>query len=141
MSNVAKRVCGRAVVAGVMAVVAVGCGGGTKHPVVPAQGKITFTDGKTLPKGTRVVLNPSEGGSGTASGATEDDGTFKLTHVTGREGAEVGKYTVVLLAPEGDSSGDFFKLVPKDYYDGGQLTAEIKAGMQPLAFTVPRAKK
>ena len=42
---------------------------------------------------------------------------------------------MLLAAPEGDR-GTFFKLVPKDYYDGGVLTAEVREGMAPLDLKV-----
>jgi hypothetical protein len=115
---------------------ALGCGGTTK-PRVPVAGKITFADGRPLPAGTTVLLNPSEGRVGTASGKTSADGSFELTHVTGASGAEVGKYTVKLLAPEGDA--EFYKTVPKDVVNGEVLVAEVKEGMGALELTVPKA--
>jgi hypothetical protein len=87
-----------------------------------------------------LLFNPSEGGSGTAIGATEADGSFRLVHVSGQQGAEIGKYAVLLRAPQGDD-GAFYRTVPKDYFDGGVLAAEIAEGMAPLDFAVatPRA--
>jgi hypothetical protein len=108
-------------------------------PQVEAGGKILFADGNPLPAGTTVLLNPTEGGVGTASGKTEVDGSFVLTHVSGSGGPEVGKYTVKLLAPEGDR--DFYKKVPSDVVNGDVLVAEIQEGMRPLELTVPRAGK
>jgi hypothetical protein len=122
-----------------LALAALGCES-TNRPVVPAEGKITFMDGTPLPTGTRLVLNPSEGRTGTASAATDAAGAFKLRHVSGVSGAEVGMYTIQLLAPEGDA-GAFYKLVPKEYADGAVLTAEIKDGMSPLELKVARPKK
>src|SRR5687768_6677250 len=87
-----------------------GCGDGPRYKIIPVEGKITFVDGKPLPAGTRVVLNPSEGGVGTASGVTREDGTFALTHARGGRGAEIGKYTVQVLAPEKEP-GDFYQVV------------------------------
>lgn len=121
------------------ACLATGCGG-SKNPIVPVEGKIGFDDGTPLPTGSRLVLNPSEGGTQSASGATDPSGGFKLKHATGTTGAEVGKYTVSLLPPEGDG-GDFLKKVPKEYADGSSLVAEVKEGMAPLTLKVPRAKK
>lgn len=121
----------------VLLAAAVGCGGEVKRSRVEVNGNIKFADGKLLPAGTTVLLNPSEGGAGTASGKTEADGSFKLTHTSGGGGAEVGKYTVKLLAPEGDK--EFYKIVPMDVVDGDVLVAEIKEGMGPLELTVPKA--
>jgi hypothetical protein len=114
---------------------ALGCGG-TAKPRVPVAGRITFADGRPLPAGTTVLLNPSEGRVGTASGKTSADGSFELTHVSGASGAEVGKYTVKLLAPEGDRS--FYKTVPADVVNGEVLVAEVKEGMGALELTVPK---
>jgi hypothetical protein len=116
-----------------------GCGG-TEKPLVPVEGKVTFKDGKPLPTGTLVVLNPVEGRVGTASGKTDESGGFKLTHVSGSNGAEVGKYTVQLRAPEG-AAAEFGKLVPGEYADGSVLSAEVKEGMPPLELVVAPGKK
>jgi hypothetical protein len=120
-------------------VFASGCGLKARNKIVPVEGKITFADGAPLPEGTQLVFNPGEGGMGTASGVTSSDGTFRLKHVSGATGAEVGKYVVVLRAPA-DNPGNFYKIVPKDYYDAGALSAEVTEGMQPLGFKVPRAR-
>ncbi len=84
------------------------------------------------------MFNPSEGVSKTASGVTAEDGSFTLTHASGKTGAEEGKYGVQLLAPEGDN-GEFFKLVPASYNESSQLFAEVKSGMTPLEFSIPKA--
>ena len=53
----------------------------------------------------------------------------------------MGKYTVVLLPPK-DNAAEFYKVVPKEYYEGsGNLVAEIKEGMGPLAFEVKGTRK
>ncbi len=115
----------------------VGCAKATKYKLVPVEGKILFADGKPLPAGTRLIFNPGEGGMGTASGVTDADGAFQLTHVSGAAGAEAGKYTVALSAPEGQQN-TFFKIVPKDYYEGGALFAEVKEGMSSLQLKVAK---
>ena len=56
-----------------------------------------------------------------------------------RAGAEVGKYQVALLAPEG-AGGEFWKLVPKEYAEGQMLSAEVKEGMPPLTLKVDKLK-
>jgi len=118
-----------------------GCGRDTKDKIVQVEGKIHFANGKPLPAGTLLLFNPSEGGAGAATGATAADGTFKLVHATGRDGAELGKYAVILRAPR-DNEADFYRIVPKDYYDAGVLSAEVAEGMSPLDFSValPRGR-
>jgi hypothetical protein len=113
-----------------------GCGAGTKNPIVPVEGKIALADGKKLPTGTRVLLNPTEGRVGTAVGATAEDGSFQVQHVSGSMGAEEGKYMVKLLPPE-LGSAEFEKAVPKKYQEEPFTVAEIKPGMPPLDFKVP----
>jgi hypothetical protein len=120
-----------------LAVLAAGCNGETKYPAVPVTGKLTFADGKPLPKGTKLLFNPSEGGMGTASAVTDADGSFTATHVNGTTGAEVGKYTVVLRAPDGEDAR-FYKLIPKDYYDAGAFAVEVAEGMPPLDLKVKK---
>lgn len=123
-----------------LAAAAVGCGNSPKNKIVAVEGKIHYSDGKPLPAGTRLLFNPYEGGMGTAEGVTDGEGSFKMTHVTGIQGAEVGKYSVVLQAPEGEE-GKFYKFVPKDYYDGGAFAVEVKEGMQPLDLKVLKRRK
>jgi hypothetical protein len=125
--------------ASVLALFVVGCGK-TKYPLVPVEGRIAFADGTKLPAGTRVVFNPGEGGMGTASGITDVDGVFRLKHANGSNGAEVGKYVVVLRAPEGNP-GDFYQRVPKEYCDAGGFTVEVKEGMSPLDLKIQLPKR
>jgi hypothetical protein len=117
---------------------ALGCAK-AKNKIVPVEGTLTFMDGSPLPAGTRIRIDPAEGGVGTATGAIDDTGAFNLIHVNGTTGAEVGKYVVLLLAPK-DQEKSFYKMIPKDYYDGSILVAEVKEGMAPLTLKVPRAK-
>jgi hypothetical protein len=124
--------------AAVLAAWLAGCSGPPAKPITPVVGKVRFADGTPVPKGTRVVFNPGEGASRVASGETAEDGSYQLTHASGKAGAEEGKYSVQLLAPEKDA-GDFFKVVPREYNDGSKLTADVKAGVGPVDFTVARA--
>jgi hypothetical protein len=121
-----------------LAAATVGCDG-PKKKVVPVQGKLLFSDGKPLPAGTRLLFTPGEGDTGTATGVTTDDGSFKVTHVSGSTGAEVGKYAILLAAPERQQEA-FMKIVPKEYYDGGVFFADVKEGMGPLDFKVKKLK-
>jgi hypothetical protein len=118
-----------------VAVAAPGCSG-AKNKIVPVEGKVVFVNGKALPAGTQVRLDPAEGGVQTASATIGEDGSFSLRHASGASGAEVGKYTVVLLPPPKEKAPEFFRSVPKPYYDGGYLTAEVKEGMAPLELKV-----
>jgi len=110
----------------------------TNKPIVPVEGKLKLSDGKPPPAGTKLMFNPAEGRTGTASATTEADGSFKLIHVSGSKGAEVGKYSVQLTPPQG-SEKEFYKLVPRDVAEG-TLIAEIKEGMGPLELTIPKGR-
>jgi hypothetical protein len=116
--------------------ISVGCSR-TRHPVVEVKGKIQFADGKPLPAGTQLIFNPSEGRAGTASATIEADGSFSVEHVNGSSGAELGKYSVTLVAPPDDPT--FHKIVPKEYCEGGVLAVEVKEGMAPLDLKVKPA--
>lgn len=119
---------------------AAGCGGPTRYKVVPVEGKLTFANGKALPAGTQLRLDPVEGGMQIATATSGEDGSFKFTHASGAAGAELGKYTAVLLPPK-DNPDAFYKSVPKAYYESGSLFVEVKEGMGPLELKVPAAKR
>jgi hypothetical protein len=127
---------GAGVATAVVAIVLLaGCGENTNHKIVPVEGRILFSNGKALPAGTRLMFNPGDGTARTATGVTGEDGSFTVVHASGAKGAEVGRYTVLLAAPERES-GAFFKIVPKDYYDGGMLAVDVVEGMPPLDLKV-----
>src|SRR4051812_30612282 len=110
------------------ALAAAGCQGAK---VVPVNGKITFANGKPVPQGTKVLFRPEAGGN-MAGGVTDRDGNYKLA-VGPKEGAEPGKYFVVIQPPEDD------KTVPPKYAEGS-LTAEVRENMPPLDFKLEPKK-
>lgn len=70
---------------------------------VPVVGKVTFTDGKPLPRGT-VIFAP-DGAKGNESlheprGQIEADGIYKLSTTPQREGARPGWYIVTIISQE-----------------------------------------
>jgi hypothetical protein len=115
-----------------------GCADGKKL-AVPVSGTIAFADGRPLPSGTRLMFNPGDGATESAIAVAGPDGTFEANRVSGQKGVAVGKYTVLLRAPEGDN-GNFFKIIPSEYYDGGVLDADIREGMSPLNLKVKSRK-
>lgn len=118
---------------GTLLVLVAGCGG---PKVVPIEGKLKLSDGKTLPAGTLIILNPAEGHTGTASGKTDADGSFTLTHASGAKGAEVGKYSVVLHPPQGQDK-EFYKLITRETAESA-ISVEIKEGEKTLEITIPK---
>ncbi len=85
----------------------VGCGGGGgEMTVAPASGKMTFNGGPVT--GGSITLAPVGGGKGPAgkpaSGAIQNDGTFKLSTYGTNDGAVIGKHKVSFSAPAGETT-------------------------------------
>jgi hypothetical protein len=123
-----------------MAAAVIGCAGGESKPLVSVSGTIAFADGRPLPTGTRLMFNPGDGRTESAIAVTGPDGAFEAVRVSGGKGVSEGKYVVLLRAPEGDQ-GNFFKIIPSEYYSDGVLIAEVKDGMSPLALRVATKKR
>jgi hypothetical protein len=121
-------------------VLLVGCADRNAKPAVAVSGTIAFSDGRPLPDGTRLMFNPADGATESAIAVAGPDGAFEANRVSGRKGVAVGKYTVLLRAPEGND-GSFFKLIPTEYYDGGVLDADVSEGMSPLNLKVKARKR
>lgn len=111
----------------------------TRFKIVPVEGKLTFNHGAALPAGTELRFTPAEGGVGAALAVVGADGSFKVTHEHGDSGAEIGKYVVLLGPPKDDAN--FYRIVPRDYYDGGVLSVDVKEGMGPLDLRVKTMKR
>jgi hypothetical protein len=81
-----------------------GCGEpGDAGNRVPVAGKVTFKDGKSLPRG--VVIFAPDGAKGNASlheprGPIDADGNYKLSTTPRQEGASPGWYIVTIIAQE-----------------------------------------
>jgi len=113
-----------------------GCGG-AKHPVVPVKGRVVFEDGKPLPVGTRIILEPVDSDRKPATGEVKDDGSFELKHSAGGNGAEIGKYRVRIAAPPNDNQ-QFFQMVPESYAEGHELMVEVKPDSTEITLKVRR---
>src|SRR5688572_13239733 len=81
-----------------------GCGEpGDEGNRVPVAGKVTFKDGKPLPRGT-VIFSP-DGGKGNESqheprGPIDGEGNYKLSTTERLDGVVPGWYTVTIIAQE-----------------------------------------
>src|SRR5262249_9934025 len=80
---------------GALALVGVGCGSDT----VKVRGPVTL-DGKPLPMGTAVTFVPVDKGR-SATGATQADGSFRLTTFKPEDGALPGEYKVTVRFDHG----------------------------------------
>jgi hypothetical protein len=128
----------------------IGCGAKAEGPeLATVSGTVTY-QGKPL-EGALVVFLPETPGAPSASGSTDESGTFELmTHIPG-DGAVIGKHRVSITArgpdktlPEGQSvsglpggntePGD--PLIPQKYFshNASGLTAEVKGGSNTLDF-------
>ena len=113
---------------------AIACGGNSKIPLYPTEGKVLFND-KPAP-GAIVWLHPV--GPVDASipkprGKCGADGTFQLGTFDAGDGAPAGKYHVTVFWTETTKSGDMDgkNLLPTRYQDSqksGLPMVEIKAG-------------
>ena len=116
----------------------VGCG--PENEVVKLKGKITFADGKPLPEGTRIAFRPLDNARKSSMGITKSDGTFEMEHETGTNGAEIGKYKIAVLPPEGQEAA-FGKIVPAAYINAEVLSVDVKSGMADLDLKIQPMRK
>lgn len=115
---------------------AIGCG--KSYDVVAVSGKVSLAGGKNLPEGTQLVFSPTDGNDrGTATGIVSQDGSFELTHASGRKGAVEGKYLVELRPPK-SADASFWKQVPASLGSGSVAAVSIAAN-QPLAIQLGAA--
>lgn len=74
-----------------------GCGGTDGPALYDVRGKVTWDDGKPIPN-VVVTFAPTAKGVPTSAARTNDSGDFILTTTTGKLGAGLGKYKVMLVA-------------------------------------------
>jgi hypothetical protein len=129
-----------------LAMGAVGCGGGTpKQPTVQVTGTVSL-DGTPV-EGATVIFGAASGQERGATGITNAAGQYKLTTYNRDDGAIAGKYTVAITKTEttGGMTPDeeheaisagkevtpavTVNKLPEKYSDGKQsgLTAEVTA--------------
>jgi hypothetical protein len=95
------RLAGRLAVSVVMFSVA-GCKApGDEGNRVPVSGKVTFADGKPLPRGT-VIFTPGEGNLSQHEprGAIDEQGNYKVDTTERLAGVMPGRYTVTIISQE-----------------------------------------
>jgi hypothetical protein len=68
-----------------------GCGSDLV-PVYPVKGKVTGASGSL--KGVRIIFTPSDPSGVSSTGAVEEDGSYSLVALDGRNGAVAGKHKV-----------------------------------------------
>ena len=107
---------------------------------VPVVGKVTFKDGKPLPRG--IVIFTPDGSKGNQSqheprGPIDAEGNYKASTTDRLEGVQPGWYTVTIIAQEpydeSKSSWDPPWLISRKYgnRDTSGLTAEVIENAEP----------
>lgn len=102
-----------------------------KHPVrFQVTGKISFPDGE--PVRTGVVEFIPKGGSLTANGVINSDGTYHLSTIDSNDGACLGEYSVIV------KQFIFYDKIPEHKHDhGGDVSVEFAdERTSPLRFEV-----
>ena len=112
---------------------------------VEVQGAITY-DGEPVPAGVASFVPAPDGNVGTSGGGAITDGVYRVYPETG---LKPGKYRVEFRwgkatgeknkdAGYGQSPDVFAEGLPKKYHSESILTAELKAGMNTLDFTLEK---
>lgn len=120
-------------ISSLLALPLLGCGGATDTPeLAPVEGTVTL-DGQPLPDAT-VWFNPVGQGR-TSTGRTDAQGHFILSYGIDKFGAMIGQHNVRIttLQQGGDENlpdqpKSIPEKVPKNYFQDGALTADVKAG-------------
>ena len=129
---------------------ALGCGnGGEDLPdVVPVTGSVTL-NGEPLPGASVTFMGEGR----PCYGATDDNGTFTIKDMNGREGCPVGKYKVIIskyTKPDGSPLGDSpeeaaqgVEQLPPQYssMDKSTLTANVPEGGKTFDFSLEDKRK
>ncbi len=132
---------GVVLVAALLALSSIGCGGGNSRPNnVSISGKVAYANGKPLTSGM-IVFNPLEEGEEAPLAPIQQDGSFTFSGA----GVAPGEYRVSLAQPEGEAaSGEGNSEVstfpvPERYLqaDTSGWKATVKeSGNAPFSFTI-----
>ncbi len=118
-----------------VAILAVGCQGGSD--MLPVTGAVKNKDGSavTADEGGKVLFMPIEAGKA-ASGSVEEDGTFTMMTQTPGDGVKPGTYKVVLQLWKDYRAGTL--AVPEKYGDAATtpLEATVDADNDHFDFVV-----
>jgi hypothetical protein len=134
-----NRLC-RLVACAVLGVMACGCSGGKQPKVVPVAGKVLF-EGRPVPRAQVVFVPLSDPAPAAARpvGTTDEDGRFRLSTFTQKDGAPEGEYAVlVTLFPLVGQKDDLRlgpNVLPPRYADPRQspLKAQVTKVQSELA--------
>lgn len=124
----------------------VGCGGGGgEMSVAPAGGKVTFNGAPVT--GGSITLAPVGSGKGPAgkpaSGAIQNDGTFKLSTYGNNDGAVIGKHKISFSAPAGETTTrpDGHSVQTPSPFDGLSVKTtdfEVKSGNNDIQIELTK---
>jgi hypothetical protein len=124
----------------VVALAAVGCGGGNTAPV---NGRVKFKDGSDVSVlAGHTVTFETDADRMSGCGDIQADGTFKITTFAPNDGALIGAHRISITPPEPPPDAPLPKPIVhpkyKDYGTSG-LTVEIKPGTNSVELELERA--
>ena len=117
-----------------MALLAIGCGGGTKLPELGTVTGVVTVNGKPV-EGLTVTFEPK--GSRPSTGVTDSEGHYSLLFNKNTAGAVVGSHTVRISQevsaeiPEKDQVR-----IPRSYNTASTLKRDVKAGKNTFDFKI-----
>lgn len=120
----------------------VGCGGGSKLPLVAVSGVVTL-DGAPLPD-AQVVFEPKDGSP--SFGTTDASGNFRLKFDAQNHGALPGGHVVKITTfavgdDDAPNSPTYIReRVPQKYNHKSELRADVKPGVEPFKFELVSEK-
>lgn len=105
----------------------------------PDLGQVTgvvILDGTPV-EGVMVNFAPEKGRG--SQGLTDSNGKYELSYVRQAKGAIIGNHKVYINTPQGDDDSDpdapvIEEKIPAEYNTKSTLTAEVKAGDNPIDF-------
>lgn len=116
-----------------------GCTGGSGEPVpelADVSGVVTI-DGAPLIN-AKVIFEPQEATDNArrraSSATTQHDGSYTLEYNEDVSGASLGKHKVMILKLTDNPEDAGKQLVPPQYNDQSELTAEVAAGGNTINF-------
>jgi len=114
-----------------------GCGGPSRPPLAPVQGKITY-GGQPVPQGV-VTFYPKEGRS--ATGRIQPDGTYCLTTFEPGDGAVIGQHKVTIEAVRFTNIGSPPKSFEDEIRQAQEKTPPSSHPPEPHWLVPPRYAK
>ena len=135
----------RGLLAGLVALVAAGCSGGSPYDLVQVAGTVKYEDGSLIPAETIMLkfepqakpLDAKTHPRKAYGRVNVADGTFDTvtTHKYG-DGVVAGRHKVLVIPTTAD--GKITKLIPDEYRNPGTTPVEVDTDHQPMEIRVKK---